>query len=99
MADYYPFLNSTQTALSRTQSALASSKLGILLGGMTIGSITFLFICLVSYQLIDQLHDGILQAKATLTTTVHRVATRAKNAPLTAEVNGSGITVVQAGAE
>ena len=38
MADYYPFLNSTQTALSRTQSAVASSKLGILLGGVTIGS-------------------------------------------------------------
>ena len=95
MADYYPFLYSAQTALSRAQTALASSKLGILIAGMTVGSTTFLVICLVSYQMVDQLHDGLRQARATVTTTVHRVATRAENAPLTAEANGSGIIAVQ----
>lgn len=88
MADFYPFL-------SRAQTALASSKLGILIAGIAVGSTSFLVICLVSFQMVDQLHDGILQARATLTTTVHRVATKAKNAPLTAEANGSKIMAVQ----
>ena len=98
MVGYY-LLTSAQKALSRTQTALARSQLGVLIAGLTVGSTTFLLICLVSYQMVDQLHDGLQQARATMTTTVHRVATRAKNGPLVAEVNGSGIIAVQASAE
>ena len=88
MAVFYPFL-------SRAHTALADSKLGILIAAIAVGSTSFLVICLVSFHMVDSLHDGILQARATLTTTVHRVATKAKNAPLTAEANGSGIMAVQ----